>query len=76
MTKAMSEAMRQRWADPEWKARQRKLITKGLLSSPHMAEAARKAAQTRAKKRLAAVEEQQQPWKPGDPKPEWLRRAG
>jgi hypothetical protein len=75
VSKLMSEAMRKRWADPEWKARQRKAITKGMLASPHVAEAASKAAKTRAMKRIAQVSETQ-PWKPGDPKPDWLRRAG
>jgi hypothetical protein len=78
MSALMSEAMRKRWADPEWKARQRKAISKGLLASPHVEEAARKAAKTRAMKRIARTQSQSEtpPWKPGDPKPEWLRRAG
>lgn len=74
MNAIRQQMMRKRWADPEWKARQRKLISQGLLSSPHVAEAARRAAETRRLNRAGEAPEHT-PWKPGDPKPDWLRRS-
>ena len=65
----MSEAMKRRWADPEWRARQRKKISEGLSGSGWVSEAARK------RRPKAKYQDDTQPWKPGDPKPDWLRRG-
>lgn len=63
----MAEAAKKRWADPEWAKRQRERISAGLLNST------RPIGRPRA---CDNVETQTtQPWKPGDPKPEWLRRG-
>ena len=65
----VSEAMRKRWSDPEWAQRQRAKISSGLLNSE------RAIGRPRHKSIWEAAPEDRQPWKPGDPKPQFLKRA-
>lgn len=65
----VSEAMRKRWSDPEWAARQRQKISKGLLNSERAIGRPRNASA------WSDTPEPRQPWKPGDPKPQFLKRA-
>lgn len=65
----ISETMRKRWSDPEWAARQRDKISKGLLRSERAIGRPPKTA------RWDEAQEARQPWKPGDPKPQFLKRA-
>lgn len=76
MSRIMSEAMKRRWADPEWKARQRRLISKGLYESQHFKDAMVEVGRRKAAKN-AAVKQQHspaQPYRPGiDRRPTWGR---
>lgn len=68
----ISETMRQRWADPEWAAQQRLKISKGLLRSERAV--GRPPKQARWDETVIS-EDRPQPWKPGDPKPQFLKRG-
>lgn len=65
----VSEAMRSRWADPEWANAQRLKISMGLLNSN------RQVGRPRKETVLADAPASRQPWKPGDPKPDWLKKG-
>ena len=65
----MASLMRQRWNNPEWAAKQREKISAGLLNSE------RAIGRPRKSNAWTEPEEQRQPWKPGDPKPQFLKRA-
>ena len=65
----LAEAMRKRWANPEWANVQRERISAGLLTSK------RTIGRPRNDSVWADAPEQRQPWKPGDPKPQWLSRG-
>lgn len=64
-----AEAMRKRWSDPEWANKQRLKISEGLLNST------RQIGRPRNDSLWADPHEARQPWKPGDPKPQFLKRA-
>lgn len=65
----VAESMRKRWADPEWAARQRVKISQGLLKSE------RAIGRPPRQERWDEPIEARQPWKPGDPKPAFLKRG-
>ena len=73
MTKLMSEQMRKRWADPEWAARQRKLISDAMHASTRISEAQQNRRRVEAEERQPQA--RPQPWRPGEPKPDWLKRG-
>lgn len=66
----ISEAMKKRWADPAWANRQRLLVSQGLLNSNR--QIGRPPKESRWDEPDPA---RPQPWKPGDPKPDFLKRG-
>lgn len=65
----VADAMRKRWNDPEWAAQQRERISRGLLNSN------RQIGRPPKQERWDDAHEARQPWKPGDPKPQFLKRG-
>lgn len=64
---AMRQAMRRHWADPAWRQQQCERLKEGK----------RKSRERREREAAGITDEpdSKEPWKPGDPKPEWLRRG-